>query len=41
VVADGPPAEVAASFDSGDLEEVFLRLAGERQAAEHVQGLRP
>jgi ABC-2 type transport system ATP-binding protein len=29
VVADGPPDEVAASFDSDDLEEVFLHLAGE------------
>jgi ABC-2 type transport system ATP-binding protein len=28
VVADGPPAEVAASFGHGDLEGVFLHLAG-------------
>jgi ABC-2 type transport system ATP-binding protein len=27
VVADGPPAEVAARFGRDDLEEVFLHLA--------------
>jgi ABC-2 type transport system ATP-binding protein len=33
VVADGPPAEVAARFGQDDLEEVFLHLAGERVEA--------
>jgi ABC-2 type transport system ATP-binding protein len=28
VVADGPPAEVAERFGHGDLEGVFLHLAG-------------
>ncbi|HYY78366.1 MAG TPA: ABC transporter ATP-binding protein [Actinomycetes bacterium] len=41
VVADGPPAEVAAGFGQGDLEEVFLHLAAEREAREHVEGVRP
>jgi len=29
VVADGTPAEVAASFGGADLESVFLQLAGQ------------
>ena len=29
IVADGSPAEVAAAFDRGDLEGVFLHLAGD------------
>jgi len=41
VVADGPPAEVAADFGQGDLEEVFLHLAREREAREHQEGARP
>jgi ABC-2 type transport system ATP-binding protein len=41
VVADGPPAEVAARFGRDGLEEVFLHLADERQASEHVEGMRP
>jgi ABC-2 type transport system ATP-binding protein len=41
VVADGPPAEVAATFGQGDLEEVFLHLAAEREASEHIEGVRP
>jgi ABC-2 type transport system ATP-binding protein len=41
VVADGPPAEVAARFGRDDLEEVFLHLAAGRQALEHVEGARP
>jgi ABC-type Na+ transport system ATPase subunit NatA len=28
IVADGAPADVAASFGGADLESVFLRLAG-------------
>jgi hypothetical protein len=32
VVADGPPAEVAARFGRDDLEEVFLHLAAEARA---------
>jgi hypothetical protein len=30
VVADGPPARVAADFGHDDLEGVFLHLAAER-----------
>jgi ABC-2 type transport system ATP-binding protein len=41
VVADGPPAEVAARFGQEDLEEVFLHLAAGRQVPEHVEGARP
>jgi ABC-2 type transport system ATP-binding protein len=41
VVADGPPAAVAARFGRDDLEEVFLHLAAGRQAPEHVEGARP
>ncbi|HYT24877.1 MAG TPA: ABC transporter ATP-binding protein [Actinomycetota bacterium] len=41
IVADGPPAEVAAGFGQGDLEEVFLHLAREREAREHQEGARP
>jgi ABC-2 type transport system ATP-binding protein len=41
VVADGPPAEVAAHFGRDDLEAVFLHLAAGRQAPEHVEGARP
>jgi ABC-2 type transport system ATP-binding protein len=41
VVADGPPGELAARFGRGDLEAVFLHLAAERQAPEHVEGVRP
>jgi ABC-2 type transport system ATP-binding protein len=33
VVADGSPAEVAANFSQGDLEEVFLHLAERREEA--------
>jgi ABC-2 type transport system ATP-binding protein len=36
VVADGPPAEVAALYGHGDLEGVFLHLAEER-VPEHEQ----
>jgi ABC-2 type transport system ATP-binding protein len=32
VVADGPPAEVAASFGQDDLEELFLHLAQDQEA---------
>ena len=32
IVADGTPAEVAAVFGRGDLEEVFIHLAAERAA---------
>jgi ABC-2 type transport system ATP-binding protein len=41
VVADGPPATVAADFGQDDLEEVFLHLAAERDPHEHVEGVRP
>jgi ABC-2 type transport system ATP-binding protein len=41
VVADGPPAEVAAGFGQGDLEEVFLHLAAERDPLEHQEGAHP
>lgn len=34
VVADGTPAEVKAQFGHGDLEDVFLQLAGEVREAE-------
>jgi ABC-2 type transport system ATP-binding protein len=34
IVADGPPADVAASFGGADLESVFLRLA-RREVPEH------
>jgi len=34
IVADGTASEVAAVFGRGDLEEVFIHLAAERQAAE-------
>ncbi|HEV2891703.1 MAG TPA: ABC transporter ATP-binding protein [Frankiaceae bacterium] len=33
IVADGTAAEVAATFGRGDLEEVFIHLAAEREAA--------
>ncbi|HEX8003611.1 MAG TPA: ABC transporter ATP-binding protein [Mycobacteriales bacterium] len=33
IVADGTAAEVAAVFGRGDLEEVFIHLAAEREAA--------
>ena len=33
VVADGTPEEVAARFGRGDLEDVFLHLAGEHEEA--------
>lgn len=32
VVADGPPADVAAQFGRDDLEEVFIHLAGVQSA---------
>jgi ABC-2 type transport system ATP-binding protein len=38
VVADGPPAEVAASFGQDDLEELFLHLAQDQEAARDVPG---
>jgi ABC-2 type transport system ATP-binding protein len=51
VVADGPPAEVAASFGQDDLEELFLHLAqdpevqgvdgGGGHSAETSKGVRP
>jgi ABC-2 type transport system ATP-binding protein len=33
IVADGTASEVAAVFGRGDLEEVFIHLAAEREAA--------
>ncbi len=41
VVADGPPAEVAASFGHGDLEGVFLHLAGTVRAEDEITELGP
>ncbi|MCU1462418.1 MAG: ABC-type multidrug transport system, ATPase component [Acidimicrobiales bacterium] len=38
IVADGTPAEVAARFGRGDLEGVFLHLAGERHQVHEVLG---
>ena len=40
IVADGTAAEVAAVFGRGDLEEVFIHLAAERQAAQR-EGAKP
>ena len=33
VVADGTPASIAASYGRGDLEGVFLHLAGDHEIA--------
>jgi ABC-2 type transport system ATP-binding protein len=41
VVADGSPADVAGGFGRDDLEGVFLELAGQREAREHIEGARP
>jgi ABC-2 type transport system ATP-binding protein len=41
VVADGSPADVAARFGHGDLEGVFLHLAGTVLAEDQVIGLGP
>ena len=38
VVADGTPDDVAAVFGRGDLEEVFIHLAGERTALAAAEG---
>ncbi len=41
IVADGPPAEVAARFGRDDLEAVFLHLAEGREPHEQLEGARP
>jgi ABC-2 type transport system ATP-binding protein len=41
IVADGSAAEVAARFGQGDLEEVFIHLASEREAATHDEAVHP
>ena len=41
VVADGPPDVIAASFGRGDLEGVFLHLAGEHEATAAQQSDHP
>jgi ABC-2 type transport system ATP-binding protein len=41
VVADGSPADVAERFGHGDLEGVFLHLAGTLRTADELDGDEP
>ena len=41
VVADGTPASIAAQYGRGDLEGVFLHLAGDHEPAGHQQSDHP
>ncbi len=41
VVADGPPDAIAGQYGRGNLEGVFLELAGDRESASTQQTDRP